>query len=374
MGGGDAPYDGAMTTPLRRTRSSRIAAAVVLGVLAASCSGDNDTTATADEAATTTDAASPDRPTTTAVDSVADAGAAVPSAGCGTGGHPALTAEKVTMEVADEERYYLLTVPEGTDEAPAPVVFDFHGLMEGAELAAKASRLPELGVEEGFITVVPNGRGNPVSWDVTPDPATNPDMAFVAEVLDTLEAEQCVDTSRVYATGLSNGAMMTSGVACAFPDRVAAVAPVAGVMASCEDTDRPVPMLGFHGTADPILFFNGGVGDLGGLIAGTADASKVPEADLEGAGYPAAVAEWAVRNGCEDSFTDEQVEDDVTRRTYECPEGADVIFDIVVGGGHTWPGSEFNAQLGDLMGPTTLNLDASATMWAFFSRFQLPTG
>lgn len=360
--------------------------AVAATLLVASCSGNGETTTMsgAEKSATTVDAGSQDTasdtndPETTdsggegASDAGAD-GAARPSTGCESGPHPAIEAEKATMTVADEERYYLLTVPEGTDDAPAPVVFDFHGLMEGAELAAKASQLPELGTEKGFITVVPNGRGNPVSWDFTPDPGANPDMAFVADMLDTLEAEQCVDTSRVYATGLSNGAMMTSAIACAYPDRFAAVAPVAGVMATCDATDRPVPMLAFHGTADPILLFNGGVGNLGGLLSGDADAFDVPDANLEGEGYPQAVGEWALRNGCKDEFTDEQVDEDVIRRTYDCPEDADVVFDIVEGGGHTWPGSELNAQLGAIMGPTTMNLDASDAMWEFFARFQLPT-
>jgi polyhydroxybutyrate depolymerase len=115
------------------------------------------------------------------------------------------------------------------------------------------------------------------------------------------------------------------------------------------------------------------VGNLGGLLSGDADVSNVPEADLQGEGYPQSVDEWAVRNGCEDDFIDDRIEDDVVRRTYDCPKDADVVFDIVEGGGHTWPGSELNAQLGAIMGPTTTNLDASAAMWEFFGRFQLPT-
>ena len=351
----------------------RAATAAVALVLMASCSGDGETTAKPmDETAAAGRDSKADDAQGGSKD-VAEPGAATPSAGCDSGPHPAVKAAKTTMEVAGEERYYLLTVPDGTDEAPAPVVFDFHGLMEGAELAAKASRLPELGTEEGFITVVPNGRGNPISWDIAPDPAANPDMAFVGDMLDTIGAEQCIDTSRVYATGLSNGAMMTSAIACAYPDRFAAVAPVAGVMATCDSTNRPVPVLAFHGTADPILLFNGGVGNLGGLLSGDADVSNVPEADLQGEGYPQSVDEWAVRNGCEDDVIDDRIEDDVVRRTYDCPKDADVVFDIVEGGGHTWPGSELNAQLGAIMGPTTTNLDASAAMWEFFGRFQLPT-
>ncbi|MBK6439731.1 MAG: prolyl oligopeptidase family serine peptidase [Candidatus Microthrix sp.] len=182
--------------------------------------------------------------------------ATTPSAGCDSG--PAPCGQGSEDHDGGGGRGALLPLPDRSRwhrRGAAPVVFDFHGLMEGAELAAKASRLPELGTEEGFITVVPNGRGNPISWDIAPDPEANPDMAFVGDMLDTIGAEQCIDTSRVYATGQSNSAMMTSAIACAYPDRFAAVAPVAGVMATCDSTNRPVPVLAFHGTADPILLF-----------------------------------------------------------------------------------------------------------------------
>jgi polyhydroxybutyrate depolymerase len=354
-----------------RPRRGRAAGAFVAAavLLAGACSS-GETTAAPGDASGGGDASNTTTPTTNTAPP--GEGPAVASAGCEAGEHPAVKAEKRTMEVAGEERYFLLTVPEDTASVPAPLIFDFHGLMEGAEVASMASLLPELGQREGFITIVPNGRGNPVRWDVGLDPADNPDMAFVEAMLDTVSAEQCVDTSRVYATGLSNGAAMTSAVACAFPNRFAAVAPVAGLLSQCDSADRPIPVLGFHGTADPILFFNGGTGDLGGLLTGGTNAAVAPEADLEGEGYPAYVAAWAERNGCQDSFTDERIADDVIQRTYDCPAGADVVFDIVVGGGHSWPGSEFNMKLENIMGPTTPNLDASAAMWEFFGHFQLP--
>ena len=76
-----------------------------------------------------------------------------------------------------------------------------------------------------------------------------------------MEAHQCVDESRIYATGLSDGALFTSLLACTMANRFAAFAPVAGVVVNkpC-DPGRRVPIIAFHGTADPILYFNGGVG------------------------------------------------------------------------------------------------------------------
>jgi polyhydroxybutyrate depolymerase len=224
--------------------------------------------------------------------------------------------------------------------------------------------------------VFPHGTGGPVRWDVGTDPATNDDLAYVAAVLDRVEAERCVDTSRVYATGLSNGAMMSSVVACAMADRVAAIAPIAGIALPepCEPA-RPVPVLTIHGTADPILLFNGGVGSEvldAAMTGGTAAPTTTVPPDLDGAGYPETVRGWAALAGCGEEPTDERVGDDVIRRTYDCPEEAPVEFFIVEGGGHSWPSSEFSRSIERIVGPTTFEIDASREVWDFVSRFRLP--
>ena len=109
------------------------------------------------------------------------------------------------------------------------------------------TELPAYGQEHGFLVVSPNGTGTPVRWAVDPDVEANADLQYTKALLDQLEAEQCIDTSRVYATGLSNGAFMSSVLGCTMADRIAAIAPVAGLIrpASC-DPSRPVPVLAFH--------------------------------------------------------------------------------------------------------------------------------
>jgi polyhydroxybutyrate depolymerase len=120
--------------------------------------------------------------------------------------------------------------------------------------------------------------------------------------------------------------------------------------------------------------FNGGVGDsLGQVLAGgdTEEPTELPPADLDGPGYPANAAEWAELNGCGDS-TDTELTDTVIRRVWDCPDEGASEFLIIEGGGHTWPGSEFSAQLERVMGATDMSIDANEQMWAFFQRFQLP--
>ena len=311
-------------------------------------------------------------------EATAEAAPPVPSDGCEAGAVAEANQVEAMLSVRDAERRYLLSAPawEAGDE-PLPLMLDFHGLAEGADVHAGMTQLGPLGIEEGFVTVFPHGRGQPVRWDTGTDPAANDDLAYVIAVLDRVEQERCIDTSRVYATGLSNGAMMSSAVACAMADRVAAIAPIAGIaLPEPCDPARPVPVLTIHGTADPILLFNGGIGTgaldaaLGGQAAATTTTTAA--ADLDGAGYPETVRSWAALDGCETTATDERVSDEVIRRTYDCPDDAPVEFLIVEGGGHSWPSSEFSRSIESVVGPTTFDIDASREIWDFVSRFQLP--
>ena len=45
----------------------------------------------------------------------------------------------------------------------------------------------------------------------------------------TTERSLCIDPDRVYSTGISNGAMLSTLLACRLPGKLAAIAPVAGV-------------------------------------------------------------------------------------------------------------------------------------------------
>lgn len=357
---------------------TRPALAVVLAaslVLAAGACGSSDDDAGDDPTTTTTEA-----PEVTAAPEGEVANAApVPSAGCGTSEVGSVVDERQHLD--DSERWWLLRTPLDHDgETPLPVIVDFHGLSEGAEIHAKMTELGPFADDHGIVLVTPQGTGDPVRWHATLGVDPDDDLRFTTDMLDQLGAELCLDTSRIYATGLSNGAMMTSAVSCALADRFAAGAPVAGVTFSdaCEPA-RPVPLLAFHGTLDPILLFNGGVGDSLNSVLDSGDIGAVdvrgvpiPEADLRGEGYPAATQAWAERNGCEGEGDDVDVTDTVIRRTWECPEGAEVEFWIVEGGGHTWPGSEFSASLERVMASTDLSISANEEMWAFFQRFALP--
>ena len=191
-------------------------------------------------------------------------GKPVPSSGCKKPVAASVTDQRNELTVADTTRWYLLTTPapstpsatspKGTTPIPRPVVVDFHGLSEGATLHSVTAQFGQLGQKDGFIAVYPNGTGTPVQWDVSPTQTPNPDIEFVQALLTSLESNYCVDISRVYASGLSDGAFMVSLLACEMSTRFAAIGAVAGLQLPnpCHPS-RKVPLISFHGTQDPIL-------------------------------------------------------------------------------------------------------------------------
>ena len=367
-------------------RSRPIAVALVgVALLLAACSssgGDTTTKATnpdgSGSGATTTTGAT----TSTLADGDArlglvgqDKSKAAASKGCGS--ETATTGPVDLQKETIGDRYFLLTTPKGYDGSqPRPLVVDLHGLLEGAETHATDSQMGTYGSTHDFIVATPNGTGNPVHWEVANDTKGNQDLVFIQAMLDHLEAQQCIDTRRIYATGLSNGAFLSSTIGCTLGDRFAAIAPVSGLTFTddCKPS-RPIPVLTFHGTEDPILLFNGGVGDrLNAILSGSKEPpTPLPKANLDGKGYPAAVRAWAKADGCKSTFHDRVVTKTVTERTYDCPSGVAVIFEIVAGGGHTWPGSEFSKPLAKIMGATDTTIDANEFIWKFFQAFALPT-
>jgi polyhydroxybutyrate depolymerase len=315
----------------------------------------------------------------------------VPSSGCGSAAAASVTGQLQGVFVDGTPRWYLLTTPApGTPSptadattpptvpVPRPLVLDFHGLAEGATLHAETTQFGALGQQNGFVVAFPEGTDDPVRWNTTDVSPSNPDLQFVAALLDTLESTLCIDMSRVYASGFSQGAYMVSLLACTMSNRFAAIGAVSGLQlpSSCT-ASRRVPVITFHGTADPILDFNGGVGTasldrlLGGGQAVEPPTVASGPAKLNGPGIPATVRAWAARDGCGQDPADTLLSNQVILRRYPCPTDTAVEFYIIVGGGHTWPGSSVSEAPAADVGMTTSQTDATPVIWAFFQRFQL---
>jgi polyhydroxybutyrate depolymerase len=268
---------------------------------------------------------------------------------------------------------YLEVLPSSySSAAPMPLVMDLHGYQEGLEIHRMMSNMTSTGEAHGFVVVIPEVTNTVPRWDAS---IGSPDTLFLAAVLDQVEANHCIDLNRVYVTGLSNGAFMTSVLACQLSDRVAAVAPVAGIRdpEGCA-FQRPVPIITFHGTADTYVAYDGGLGssvanlptDDGGTIGTAVVANTGPTIEE-------IAAAWAGRNGCAASPPAvTAVAPDVDELAFDCPPATETELYRVNGGGHTWPGSAFSQQIESIVGYTTVSIDANELMWAFFQAHPLP--
>jgi polyhydroxybutyrate depolymerase len=257
-----------------------------------------------------------------------------------------------------KERTYQLYVPPGyTGRSGVPVVFNFHGFGSNAAQQMTYGDFKPLADRHDFLIVAPDGQGDTGGrhFNLTGEPGLQNDLLMVSAALADVEAKLCVDTARVYSTGMSQGGAMTSLLACIAPDTFAAFAPVAVILhySSCAGT-HAVAITGFMGTADPIVPFDGGqVACCGGPV--------LPAA-------PAAMAGWAEHDHCDKEFTDTRLGSEVRRRTWSgCDPGSEAVFYIIDGGGHTWPGAISIGRLG----LTTEQVDASNVIWDFFSKHRL---
>lgn len=300
-----------------------------------------------------------------------------PSAGCRATGAAARPGQ-VTLPFAaagDTGTYIRHLPPSYNGQIPLPVVLDLHGYSEPASVHVLISALGPFGDAHHFITLTPQTNGPVPLWNTA---LKGKDVAFLGALLDRAEQTLCVDEARIFVTGYSNGAFMTSALACAFSSRIAAVAPVAGIqeISGCSFS-RPVPVVAFHGTADPFVPYNGGVGpaalklpapDGSGKTLGQLGAGK----QQRGPSIPQATTAWAKRNGCSTSPTDKTIAGDVTLISYACPADATVELYRVTGGGHAWPGSPVDRSLSKVVGRVTFSISANDIMWAFFQAHPLP--
>ena len=256
-----------------------------------------------------------------------------------------------------ERRRYLLYVPESYNpEISTPLIINIHGFAQWPANQMRVSQWNELADEYGFIVVYPSGTGFPLRWRVTDE--SEKEVMFFSDLISKLEGEYNIDSSRIYANGLSNGGGMTLLLTCRLSDQITAIGTVAGAFQStCADNlqVRPVPAIFFHGKADPIVPYEGGEYERTG----------VPFPNI-----PEFVASYTQENGCNPTPDTLMETENVTGIQYsECNQDADVVFYTIADGGHTWPGGSPLPER--ITGKTSQVIDATALMWEFFKEYSL---
>ncbi len=283
--------------------------------------------------------------------------------GCGAAASPGSTTLAVT--VAQRNRTVIVHVPPGyEDSSKVPLVLNMHGSGSTAADQEAFSAMDATADSHGFIVAYPQGlitEGSGFDWNVPGEPLVGggavpagsaDDVSFLTTLVHILEQRYCIDSDRVYATGFSGGSRIASQLACDASSTFAAIAPVSGLRhpTPCPAT-RPVPVLTFHGTADPVDPYDG-----------------------HGEAYwtysvPQAARDWAAQDRCSSTPTTSQPDAGVTLTQYGgCAGGATVELYTIAGEGHEWPGGPVLAKrLTSVLGPQSDAVDADDVMWTFFA-------
>lgn len=275
------------------------------------------------------------------------------------------------IESGGLKRTFLVHVPANANKTkPLPLVIVLHG---GGGQGSRINGLTgfnKLADRQNFYVVYPDGLER--NWNdgrSTVRRKDVDDVKFLSELIEHLAKNYAIDRQRVYATGISNGGMMSLRLACELSDKIAAVASIAANLPAelqprCRPA-RPVSVLMISGTDDPLMPFGGGdIATMGGRGMGGKVISAQETTDF-----------WAKRNRTAakpviTELPDVDPQDGTRVRRAVFSKGAqdsEVVFYTIANGGHTWPGG-FQYLAESIIGKTSRDMNASETVMEFFMR------
>lgn len=252
-------------------------------------------------------------------------------------------------------RSYIYYTPDQNIEQ-MPLLIAMHGYTQTANTIMNFSKFNQLADEQHFMVVYPQGIGN--SWNVDfGGGSTADDVGFIQALIEELSDNFPIDENRIYATGFSNGGFMSYRLAYELPDKIAAIAPVAGTIASQAfvnwEAASAKPILHIHGTSDFVVPYNG----IGGSFEGVDTLLDF----------------WIDFNGCDNTpivkDLPDLVQDGSTVTQYEwnqCESAKPIKLLKVINGGHNWPGAS-----GSGIGIVNQDINASLEIWDFLKNFSL---
>jgi len=287
---------------------------------------------------------------------------------------PVRADERIALQYQGAARDYVLHVPPHAGNGPLALVIALHGAGGSAPGFAAETRFAEASDKLGMLVVFPDGSeggdpprrtfnaqiccGSAVTRQVD-------DVGFVGSVIEDVALRYPVDRARVYATGMSNGGMLTYQLAAMHSDWFAAVAPVAAAIGGMTRAGKtylipmppmPVPVMIIHGNKDPYVLYQGG----SSRLISFPSRWKLSVDD--------ALTFWAASDGCTGkpavAYADNK---HLKREAYaDCKDGSEVVLWEILGGDHNWPGDIFPAPGG---GKT---ISAAEAILAFFATHRRP--
>ncbi|KAF2742914.1 carbohydrate esterase family 1 protein [Sporormia fimetaria CBS 119925] len=337
----------------------------------------------------------------------------VPSTGCGNPlpeglfpGGPSVNFTIFAPEGSGGQRRYLLHLPERFDlrnRTPKPLLVVFHAFGQTTTSIEDMSGFSDDTVNGDMVVVYPEGINN--TWQGDPSSPPTPtldDRPYIHTLLLHLHSTLCLDTSRVYATGFSNGGGLAGLLAC-YPPTSRLIAAFAGVSAAYYTTEslgedifengcrveegRRMPMLSIHGSKDDVVAYDGDNSGVDWDGDGRGDPDTVP--------IPRWLSEWGGRNGCQGVKGNLTLEADISmnwhiatgdvvnatmvlengsvrKSTWTCRGWSGVVTGYYVAGlGHGWPSTVALDEGWEGMrgGPSSWN--ASSVLLEWFKKWSL---
>lgn len=290
-----------------------------------------------------------------------------------------------SVTTADGQRTFLLAQPERGPAGARPLVLVLHGhggsaaqaLGQNAGASPLAAWLPIADREGVYIAALQGSKAGDgkAGWnDCRRDAPGNPpvdDVAFAREVVHKLAAAGRVDPQRVYAMGMSNGAMMTYRLAQELSPPLAGFVAVSGLMASdngCAPPRQPqqrIPAMVIAGTEDPLLPYNGGQvrfgkAKRGGVLGAEATVQALRRMNQNTA--PAQRTVFGVAQQRDSSW--------VERLDFGAANDPGRVALLTVhGGGHIEPsiGQPYRRFYERLVGRQNHDIESAEVAWRFFS-------
>ena len=279
-----------------------------------------------------------------------------PSSATATATPYAASIEHGKITVGGRAHTYRLFTPHNLDpQNPTALVVLLHGCGSSGDEFAAITHFDDQAGAAGIVAVYPDGLANfgpgfNRCWNEYLDPTMPDDFTFLSDLIVQLTTDLPIDKNRIFVAGLQSGGHMAHTLACAIPERIAAIASISGGMPldsqkalmRCSDNKlaKPVSLMEMHGTGDAFIPYEGG---------GVLDAP--PTLDI--------VKYWATVDGC---IGDPSVnQNGITKTTLwkHCSGTSAVRLDTVTGGHNTWFGSTLDPVPGEPK--------ASAAVWDFFN-------
>lgn len=234
----------------------------------------------------------------------------------------------------------------------APLVVVMHGAGGSADQVRSTFGWDGLADRDGFEVAYPNGFNK--YWNAgyccgVPHARDVDDVGFLHQLVELLVTQDGVDPRRVYAVGMSNGAMMAYAWACARPQDLAGIGPVAGALvAPCRPTPA-ITVVAVHGTADRSVPLAGGVGPR--------SVSHYP--------YPSVMQSLAPFVAADHCVGAPRRSDQPPLRlsTWTCGGERSVTLAVISGLGHEWPGARASGPTSVLSHQPAPPLDATTFLW-----------